>query len=325
MIAPKLKSGGEIRVAAPATTLAFIPEEQRETAKRRMRELGLGVSYSKNAEIRDRFESSPVEKRVADLHDAFSNPEASGILTILGGYNSNQLLPHLDYDLIGENPKVFCGFSDITALHNAIFAKTGLVTYYGPHFSTFAMERGIEYTMEGFRRCVMEDGPFEAAPADHWSDDEWYADQEERSFIPNGGYRIINEGHAEGRLLGGHLGTFCLLFGTTFMPDIRGSILLVECDFETKPEHFDRELQSLAMQPGFEDVRGLVIGRFQRASEMDGETLEEIIAAKPELDTVPIVADASFGHTTPQFTWPIGGSGSLRSMDGEARITIREH
>lgn len=325
MIPAKLKRGDEVRVVAPATTLAVIPEKQRETAKRRMRELGLGVSYSKNAELRDRFESSPVEKRVADLHSAFSEPEVSGILTILGGYNSNQLLRHLDYDLIGEHPKVFCGFSDITALHNAIFAKTGLVTHYGPHCSTFAMERGVEYTVDGFRRCVMEDGSFEAAPADHWSDDEWYANQENRTFVPNGGYRAIREGEARGRLLGGHLGTFCLLFGTTFMPDIRGAILLVECDFETKPEHFDRELQSLVMQPGFEDVRGLVIGRFQRASDMDAQTLDEIMNSKPELGTIPIVADASFGHTTPQFTFPAGGSGELRAGGGETRFVILEH
>lgn len=325
MIAPKLKSGDEIRVVAPATTLAFIPEEQREMAKQRMSELGLGVSYSKNAEARDRFESSPVEKRVSDLHDAFLDPEVSGILTILGGYNSNQLLRCLDYDLIGENPKVFCGFSDITALQNAIFARTGLVTYYGPHFSTFAMERGVEYTVEGFRRCVMENGAFEVLPADHWSDDMWFADQENRTFAPNGGYRVIREGEARGRLLGGHLGTFCLLFGTTFMPDIRGAILLVECDYETKREHFDRELQSLVMQPGFEDVRGLVIGRFQRASEMDSDVLDEIINSKPELDSIPVVADASFGHTTPQFTWPVGGSGRVTAVGEKARFEIREH
>lgn len=325
MIPAKLKSGDEVRVVAPATSLAFIPEEQRETAERRMGEFGLGVSYSANAEVRDKFESSPVEERVADLHDAFSDPGVSGILTILGGYNSNQLLGRLDCDLIASNPKVFCGFSDITALHNAIFAKTGLAAYYGPHFSTFAMERGVEYTVEGFRRCVMEEGSFEVKSSDHWSDDMWFADQEERTFVPNDGYRAINEGEAEGKLLGGHLGTFCLLFGTSFMPDISGSILLVECDFETKPEHFDRELQSLVMQPGFEDVRGLVIGRFQRASGMDADVLDEIIAKKPELASIPIVADASFGHTTPQFTWPVGGSGSLRAEDGEVRFAIREH
>lgn len=87
MIPAKLKSGDEVRVVAPATSLAFIPEEQRETAKRRMDSLGLGVSYSKNAEIRDRFDSSPVEARVSDLHDAFSDTEVSGMMTILGGYN----------------------------------------------------------------------------------------------------------------------------------------------------------------------------------------------------------------------------------------------
>ena len=321
----KLEPGDEVRVVSPATSLAFIPEEQRETAAGRMAGLGLGVTYSKNGEILDRFDSAPVEARVSDLHDAFSDPNVKGMLTTLGGYNSSQLLGRLDYGLIQDNPKIFCGFSDITALATGIHARTGLVTYSGPHFSTFAMKRGIEYTLEHFERCVMRNAPFEVLPADHWSDDPWYEDQENRRFVPNSGHDVLNEGEAGGTLLGGHLGTFCLLFGTSYMPDLSGSILLLECDEETQPHHLDRELQSLIHQPGFEGVRGIVFGRFQRASNMDLETLEEIVGAKPELGRIPIVANASFGHTTPQFTFPIGGSGSLRASGTDAEITIRDH
>ena len=108
-----------------------------------------------------------------------------GILTTLGGYNSNGLLGYLDYDLIYANPKIFCGFSDITALATAIYARTGLVTYSGPHFTTFGMKHGIGYTMEYFERCLMREEPFEVLPADHWSDDLWYEDQEYRDFVPN--------------------------------------------------------------------------------------------------------------------------------------------
>jgi len=130
---------------------------------------------------------------------------------------------------------------------------------------------------------------------------------------------------AEGTLLGGNLGTLCLLFGTPYMPNLEGSILLLEDDEEVSPVHFDRELQSLIHQPGFEGVRGIVFGKFQRASNMDPDTLTAIMESKRELDNMPIVAGASFGHTTPQFTFPIGGYGNLRAGDGIVRLSIEVH
>jgi len=325
MFAAKLKPGAEVRVVSPATSLSVIPMEQRRTAEERLGELGLRVSYSEHAKATGRFDVAPVDVRVADLHAAFADPDVAGILTTLGGYNSNQLLARLDYDLIRANPKILCGFSDITALATAIHARTGLVTYYGPHFSTFAMRRGIEYTREQFARCVMRDGPYTVAPADHWSDDAWYADQENRDFVPNPGYQIITAGEATGTLLGGHLLTLSRLFGTPFALDLDGAVLLIESDAETQPVHVDAELQGLVLQPGFAGVRGIVFGRFQRGSNLDLATLAEIVRDKPELDGIPIVADASFGHTTPQFTFPIGGSGTLRAGDGTVSLTIEAH
>lgn len=325
VVPAKLEPGDEVRVVSPAASLGLISQDQRETAEERLASLGLRITYSENGETRDRFDSAPVEARVSDLHDAFSDPNVKGMLTTLGGYNSSQLLPHLDYGLIRDNPKVLCGYSDITALATAIHAKTGLVTYYGPHFSTFAMKRGIEYTLDHFERCVMREGPFEVESADHWSDDAWYADQENRGFVPNPGCRVLGEGEAEGTLLGGHLGTFCLLFGTRFVPDLTGAILLIECDEETGPEHLDREPQSLVLQRGFGGVRGMVFARFQRASKIDLETLGAIISGKPELSDIPVIAEASFGHTTPQFTFPIGGRGRLSAENGAARFVIEEH
>ena len=325
MIPDKLEPGDEVRVVSPSSGLGFIPEEQRAVAAGRLGGLGLRVTYGGAGEVPDRFESSPVGKRVAELHGAVADDGVRGMLTIIGGYNANQLLAHLDYDLIAENPKVLCGFSDITALATAIHAKTGLVTYSGPHFSTFSMGRGLRYTLDHFERCLMRDGPYEVEPADHWSDDPWYLDQENRDLVPNPGYEVLNEGEARGTLLGGNLGTLALLFGTPYMPDLEGTILLLEDDEEIEPHHFDRTLQSLIHQPGFDGVRGVVLGRFQRASNMDRETLAEIVHTKPELDGIPVVANASFGHTTPAFTFPIGGTGALRAHAGNIELRIETH
>jgi muramoyltetrapeptide carboxypeptidase len=325
MIAARLQEGDEVRVVSPAVSLGFIPEDQKSMARERLEGLGLRLSFSTNAEVMDRFDSSPVEARVSDLHEAFADSGVRGILTTLGGYNSNGLLGYLDYDLIRANPKIFCGFSDITALATAIQAKTSLVTYSGPHFTTFGMKHGIDYTMEYFERCLIREEPLEVLPADHWSDDLWYQDQDNRGCVPNPGYEIMYEGEAEGKLLGGNLGTLCLLFGTPYMPDLEGSILLLEEDEEVNAVHFDRGLQSLIHQPGFEGVQGIMFGKFQMASNMNQDTLTAIVESKRELYRMPVVAGASFGHTTPQFTFPIGGYGALRAADGIARFFIDVH
>lgn len=325
MFAPKLQRGDHIRVVSPSRSLAMIAAEQRPLSAARLAQLGLTVSFSAHAEETDEWNSSPIASRVADLHDAFSDPGVNGILTTIGGYNSNQLLRYLDYDLIRANPKVFCGYSDITALATAIYAKTSLVTYSGPHFTTLAMQKGLEYTLEQFAKCVMNDAPFAVPPADHWSDDAWYLDQENRSLVPNEGYKVIHEGRGEGTLLGGNLGTLALLFGTEYMPSLDGTLLLIEDDLEVNALYFDRVLQALIHQPGFEGVQGIVTGRFQAASEVSHEKLGGIIQSKRELTHLPIVADASFGHTTPQFTFPIGGKGSLVAEGAGVELVITEH
>ena len=178
------------------------------------------------------------------------------MLPTLGGYNSNGLLGYPDYDLIRASPKVLCGFSDITALATAIYARTGFVTYSGPHFSTLGMRCGLDYTLKYFERCVMCEEPFGVPPADHWSHDPWYQDQENRDLVSNPGYELVHEGEAEGRLLRGNLGTLCLLFGTSFMPDLEGSLLVLEDDEEILPVYVDRLLQSLIHQAGLRGGAG---------------------------------------------------------------------
>jgi muramoyltetrapeptide carboxypeptidase len=321
----KLKPGDEVRVIAPSTTLAIINEEQRTLANQRWQEMGLRITNGRYAGECNQFNSTSIAHRLSDLHDAFREPQVKGILTAIGGYNVNQLLDGIDYDLIAANPKVLCGFSDITALGNAIFAQTGLVTYSGPHYSTLSMKYGAEYTIDYFQKCVMASAPFVVPPAADWSDDAWYQDQEKREFHPNSGYLVINEGEANGRLLGGNLCTFNLLQGTKFMPNLAGSILLIEDDYESHAAAFDRDLQSLLHQPGFNDVRGLIIGRFQTKSKIDNDTLTEIIHTKTALRHMPVIANASFGHTTPQFTFPIGGQGALNVQKDIVTVTITEH
>jgi muramoyltetrapeptide carboxypeptidase len=242
MIPNKLKMGDEIRVIAPSRSSSIISEELKDHAIQKLEELGFSVTFSANSAERDILNSSSIQSRLEDLHQAFADPKVKGILTVIGGYNSNQLLRNIDYSLIKENPKIFCGYSDITVLSNAIYAKTGLVTYSGPHFSTFGMLKGIEYTIEYFKNCLIADEEFEVGVSKLWSDDSWFKNQENRQFVANEGWFVINNGVAEGTIIGGNLCTLNFLQGTEFMPSLANSILFIEDDYEVSPEAFDRDL-----------------------------------------------------------------------------------
>lgn len=327
MIPPKLTKGSGVRVIAPSRSLSmpWITQELQERAKTRLEELGLRVSFGKHVHEIDDFSSSSIANRVEDLHDAFADPDVQMIHTGIGGFNTNQLLRHLDYGLMRQNPKILCGFSDITALANAIHAKSGLVTYSGPHFFNFGMKHGFEYTLNYFQRCLFSDEPFQLEPATEWSDDRWATKQDEREFIPNDSYWVLGEGKASGRIIGGNLCTLNLLQGTEFMPSLEGTLLFLEDDDESLPHTFDRDLQSLIHQPGFDGVKGILIGRFERASKMTRDLLQQIVGAKEELRDLPVIGNVDFGHTSPLITFPIGGSVVVQ-VDGEkATISITEH
>ena len=324
MKAPKLKPGDGIRIISPSRSMSIIAEDQRELSEQRLSDMGLVVSYSKHVGESDSFGSSSIESRIHDLHEAFLDSSVSAILTTIGGYNCNQLLRYIDYELIASHPKRLCGYSDITALSSAIYAKTGLINYSGPHYSTFGMLHGIEYTKEYFYTMMFQDGPVQVLPSAEWSDDAWYLDQENRTFIQNDGPYVIQEGRTDGVIVGCNLCTLNLLQGSEYMPNLAGSILFLEDDLESLPPTFDRDLQSLIHQPGFEGVRGLMIGRFQQSSQMSRQLLFDIIRSKRELAHLPVVADVNFGHTSPQITLPIGGHATLEAFGEEVKLSILE-
>src|SRR3989344_1696037 len=229
----KLKSGDKIMVVAPSDSLSLISKETKIIADERFADMGLQLSFAKNVEELDEFDSSSIQSRVNDLHEAFSDKSVKGILTAVGGMNCNQLLRYLDWDLIKNNPKVFIGYSDTTALQNAIYAKTGLVTYSGPSYWSFRQKLHFDYTLEYFKKCILNDQEFDILQSKSWSDDRWYTDQENREILKNDGWLVINSGEARGKILGANICTFNLLQGTEYFPDISDSILFLEDDSES--------------------------------------------------------------------------------------------
>lgn len=323
---PKLHAGSHVRVVAPARSRAMVTEgnDNARIAEGHLAALGLSVSYGQHVDERDRYDSSSIASRVADLHAAFADPSVDAILTVIGGANSNELLPHLAFGLIAANPKILCGFSDITALQNAITARTGVVTYYGPHWSTFGMRDLGEQTTDWFRQTLMTDAPVDVIGSDWFTDDLWFLDQDHRTKIPTGGWWPLQPGATEGRVVGGNLCTLNLLQGTRWMPSLDNTVLMLEDDEISNPTEFRRDLNSLMQQPGADTVQGLVIGRFQQASEMGREDLVAVLDTIPNLQGKPLLANVDFGHTNPLMTFPIGGA--VRFTAGPtSSLTLASH
>lgn len=325
LIPAKLQKSDMVRIIAPSRSFSLLSQELIDTANKRFEELWLKLSFGKHIKEKDDFVSSSIESRIEDLHEAFGDKNIKAIFTVIGGFNCNQLLRYIDWNLLKNNPKIFCGFSDITVLNNAIFAKTGLVTYSGPHYSSFGQKLYFDYTLEYFKRCLFSDKPFEIKLSDKWSDDEWYLDQNKRELVDNDGHSSINEGIAEGTIIGANLCTLNLLQGTEYMPDLNNSILFIEDDYESVPHTFDRDLQSLIHLPDFIGVKGIVIGRFQKKSNMTNDLLKQIIETKKELKNIPVIANVDFGHTDPKITFPIGGTAKLNIYSNKSSLEILNH
>lgn len=320
---PRLAPGDQVRVVAPACSRAFVMEhDNTRWIDERFTRMGLRLTFGAHVDERDGLDSSSVASRVADLHEAFADPEVAAVLSVIGGSNSNELLPHLDWDLIAANPKIVCGYSDITALQNAIWARTGLITYSGPHWSSFGMRDHFEPTGDWFRSALFTEDPLQVRASSHWSDDLWFLDQDDREPRPNPGWSVPRPGRAEGRVIGGSLSTLALLQGTEWMPSLEGAVLFLEEDASADSDDVLRRLTSLLQQPGADEVRGLVLGRFQADSGIDADVLAEIIGRLPSLQGRPVITGVDFGHTNPQVTFPIGGRALVEAFEAEARIVI---
>ncbi len=327
MIPEKLNVGDEIRIIAPSRSMNILGKETIDIATKRLEQLGLKVTFGKYVnEFDEYYGVASIEHRVQDLEDAFKDKNVKAILTVIGGFNSNQILNYINYDIIKQNPKILCGYSDITAVLDAIYTKTGLVTYYGPHFSSFGEKRGFEYTLEYFKKMFFEEKNIRVRSSELWSSDSWYINQDNRHFIENSGILTINKGKAEGEIVGGNLSTLALLKGTEYMPSLKDKILFLEYvgeDGKAGILTIDRLLQGFIHLPDFKYVKALVLGRAIPELEMDESKWIKIIKSKKELENIPVIANCDFGHTTPMFTFPIGGVANIEVDEKNVKLSLK--
>lgn len=313
----KLKRGDHIRVVSPSASIEHIGGfEANLSAKEALEHLGFTVSFSSNYLEHDLFDSASIKSRVADLHEAFLDDSVDAILATIGGYNSNELLPYLDYDLIAKHPKIICGYSDSTAFLIAIYAKTGIETYMGPSYSSFKMKEGQEYQTRMWLHALTQDS-YDLIPSEEWSSDPWYDPSQPRHFMPTE-WKIYNKGQATGTVIGGNLSTFSLLHGTEFAPQVDEYLLFVEEAEEDDYIEFTRHLASLLQV--YKNPKGLIIGRFPKECQMTEELLLAILDKHPILQTIPVLYDVDFAHTQPLFTITIGAQATFNTDEMKIHI-----
>lgn len=307
---PRLKPGDVVGVITPSTP-ATNPDRL-ALVERTIKHFGLQVKWGKHIGKKSGYFGNPVQERLDDLHAMFRDPEVKGVFPIQGGYGTPQLLDGIDYDLIRRNPKVFTGYSDITALHLAIHKRTGLVTFHGPNvFSTLT-----DYTQKHFRKAV-----FDTAPVGTVTNPP-----ESNSLRPKYLLRTIRPGKATGRLVGGNLTLISTTMGTPFEIDTRGAILFLE-DIGEEPYRIDRMLTQLRLAGKLDQAAGIIFGDcvgctpndykpFVAAGFSLGEVLDSILGSVK----VPVLSGLTIGHVEDQLTLPMGVMATLDAEAGTLEI-----
>ncbi|MDO8495806.1 MAG: LD-carboxypeptidase [bacterium] len=240
---PKLNIGDTVGIVSPSQPVTNRRYYQRSIGA--LRKLGFNVVLGKNALRSYGYMAGTAEERVSDLHDMFANPEVKAIFTSSGGFVSHHLLRYLDYDLIRKNPKIISGFSDITTLLNAIFKKTGLITFYNFSIQSFN-EKSSDFTIKSFMDMFVSDIP--------------------SHFLPQKSkWKVMRKGKAEGRLIGGNLLTTInnlnLKEFSTDPRHNRGKFILFFEEHGTDLEELDNSLHRLGLAGFYDHLQGIIIGK----------------------------------------------------------------
>jgi len=317
----KLRKGDTIGVVSPSSPVTAFCPKRLQRGVEELQKHGFKVKIGKHVSERYKHTAGTIQQRIEDLHAMFADEEVKGIICTIGGLNSNQLLEFLDYELIKSHPKVFMGFSDITALLDAIYAKTGLVTYLGPAILPQFGEFGgmLSYSWEYFEKVIMQSDEVRIVASQEWTDEFTPWDKEDnrpRVMKPNEGIKVLKPGKTSGIMIGGNIGTLLLLNGTSYMPDMRDAILCVEEDEVETPATMDRFFMQLRHIGAYSKIKGMLIGRFNsKVGFKKEDSLEEIVLAATEGCDFPILYDLDFSHTDPMITIPIGGKCDMQTED----------
>ncbi len=319
LIKPKhLKKGDTVAIIAPASPL-FNPGDI-EYSIEWLSKLGLKCKTGKHIFKSYSDFAGTDEERLEDFHAAWQDKEVKAILPIRGGNGVCRLLPRIDFELIGRNPKIIIGYSDLTGLLNPIHQRCGLVTFHGPTAGSFYRS---SYCYYYFQRAIMSNKPLgliiDPLPSELWSP----------KYPPP--RLVLAEGKARGPLVGGCMTLIKQLMGTPYELNTEGKILFIE-DVEEEPHSIDRYLTQLLLSGALHKAKGILVSEC-RGCEPGGsarrklplnKSVEHVLQERLSGLGIPVVYGMRFGHGQDQFTLPIGVTASLEASKGKAKFKIEE-
>src|SRR5690625_3015969 len=299
----RLKLGDTIGLVAPASPAT---EKEFEQAVKGLEKEGFNVVPGQSCtESYGGYLSGKPKIRVDDIHKMFSSESIDGIMCLRGGYGTSQLLPLLDYDLIKQNPKVFVGFSDITALHIAFMQKANLVTFHGP-----TMSRGLNYLSSNSRRYLLKSIMSKLPVGEIVNEDAEVSIQS------------LTSGIAQGQLVGGNLSLISATMGTPYEIDTEDKILFLE-EVGEDPYRIDRMLTQLMLAGKLSDAAGIVLGTWYRCEPKNRPgyfTVEDLFHKIIKPLNKPTVYNVQSGHGPVNITLPLGVRVTVDANEGRLYI-----
>lgn len=299
-----LQPGDTIAVVSPAGPTPYTAAQGGPDAFTQGADLleaaGFRVKLMPNIAKKRLYLAGTDAERLADLHQAFEDPTIHGVLCARGGYGSMRLLPNLDFALIAQHPKVFIGFSDITALLLPFYQRCGLLGFYGPML-TSNLVHNEPYSQAELLTLIRQ--PI-ALPYE----------------VPNRDpYQCYQPGIAEGRLIGGNLSLLAALCGTPYQPDTRGHILFIE-DWKEKYYSLDRQFQQLRLAGLLDGIAGLLLCDFSEIEAEPEQTLPDFLKSLVDDLNIPMGYGFSVGHGEQTATLPIGCQARFNAETGQLSL-----
>ncbi len=315
-------------VVTPSGPAPVLFEEKFHLGVRRLEELGFRVRVGPCARKCQGYRSGTIRERADELNGFLRDPEVRCIISAIGGWNSNSLLPYLDYDAVVRDPKIVVGYSDFSAVLLGMTAKTGLVTFYGPAVvpSFGEYPRPLEFTVSEFRHILCE-GRVGALPRPaEWTEErvlDWRTEawkSRPRRMVPNQPWRCVRPGSAIGPLVGGNLNTMQGFIGTSFFPAVDGVVFFIE-DSLKGLTRIERCLSMLRLHGVFDRIAGLVVGKPEHLDREGAPfSLEELVLEVTKGYEFPILSGVDLGHTAPMTTLPIGVNCRLDADAGSIEL-----
>jgi len=313
----KLVKGDSIAFFSPSSPITANAPRRFQRATQFLLGKGFNLVEGTLTGKKDFYRSGTITERADELNSLIRNPEVKCIMSTIGGMNSNSLLPYIDYEQLAKTPKIIVGYSDMTAILLAIYAKIEMVTYYGPalvatfgEFSPYS-EMAFDYLSDIL--INQQELPFPLQTPPFWTDEFIPWEEQDRTKVQNANKMItVNGGIAKGRLIGGNLNTIHGIWGSPYMPEIKdGDILFIE-DSLWGIETIERSFSLLKISGVFDRVAGIILGKHELFKDSEtGRKPYDVLLEVIREPKCPILADFDCSHARPMLTLPIGSEVEL--------------